>query len=1060
MQSCLPGKSAQSQSFRPLQIKKLVDDTCPSVDLKLVSTVADIFVNRGKAEADGHDQRGTVRVIPKPSAELPERFPSVVQDWEGAIRDARRRKSTKAITRFSPIREDDELLSGWKSSPVPHEFDITGRPENVDPPASSGVAIADTPPFPGSEELGDSPSPTARESTPHASFGSNLYRQASAEPTNGNSQQVSSSFPESGNSVTTGMPASHKRKRTPEQDPASHQARRRSHTPQRMAPVSAQVMHEPHSPSLNNENASRKRKQTPEPDRPAKQPRVETNGSPQKSPTPTSKSPARRRIPTFSSPRRRISISEESRHSSEHGLGLGITRSPHNNRKRTGELSSSQAPIKGPLFPSSALTSSHPPSSALKKDSNSALTKPHKRASVSFADLEDEHHDVTPKQSQRAPPSSQVSEMVFPPGFSQEQIEEFQRQAERRLAEREQKPDKAKQAREKPAKEKQTKEKLAKEKLTKEKLAKEKRAKEKQAKEKQAKEKHTKEKLADEPSGKPRASTDIYRNSDESKSHDSRQSPLLQISGIDKQPRGTQKSKGRRSRRLRTNEKSPQKPHEEEVSYSQLEPSLPVPETTVARRIPENEDQALSNTSNPSIDGDTSIRRQSVSSTSTRQSGSLPARETSKSPNKHRKELTDAARTLTPASASLGRSQSRSASLSHSLKSHDPQEKQATAESPSVKKEADSDTEDSLSSQGFSEPAMDLDNVEEQNGENDGEMELDNVEEQTSDDEYSSSQSNSSSDSGETEPDDEDSQYADRQHELKAQDSHAGGNQKEAHKPTLENDSHLSDSEVSTGSEDGQDDEQEIDGHVQEHNVSHDEEQADVRNPETIEVLSDSGESSESEPDEDLEDNAEGEIQEHPVNGDHNSPHAPMPGSVSDPRELDNFNGPENGQNVEEDIGTVPDHPDREHPSQVNGHAPVEPNETTDDSSEESDDDSDESDSLALPKRPSTKPQIPAGSVSSMPAKPQPPTSTGMPVLQRTTLKGLLKAQKEESQRRGQQHQETRPQRPLAASRGDVYDVPSSRESKSSSDTESEGGDIPHGGRGLLNKLRMPWSRG
>lgn len=1046
-------------------------------------------MNRGKAEADGHDQRGTVRVIPKPSTGLPERFPSVVQDWEGAIQDARRRKSTKAITRFSPIREDDELPSGWKPSPIPHEFDITGKPDNADPPASSRVATANKPPSPGvgSEELGDSPSPAARETIPHSSF----------KPINGNGQQSSASVTEPGIFSTGGITTSHKRKRTPVQD--SDQARSRSHTSERMATTSPSAMHKPRSPSLNIENASRKRKQTPEPDRPTKQPRIETNGSLQISPTPTSTSPARRRVPTFSSPRRRVSISEESRHTSETGLGLGITRSPQSNRKQTDNLKTSQGPIKRPLFPSSAPTSSpwkpekpRLPSSALKKDHKSALPKPQKRHSVSFVDSEDGDHNVAPKQSQQAPTSSQMSDFNWPPGFSQEQIEEFQRKADRMFAEGEQQPDKGK--------EKQTKTKQAKETQTREEQAKEKR--QKQDKQKQE---EGKSNPIDEPYDKPRTSRDTSGTPGEPEIPDSRQAILGRIASIEKQLHNSRTSKRDRGRLKKRLDIANRQLHEEEAKSSQLEPPLPVVDTTVARQIPENEDRAASNTSDPSLDGGTGTRRQSVSSTSTHQSESPLAHELSKSPNKPRKEPADTAPASTHAPTSLDRSQSRSASLSHSVKSNDAQEKQATPWSPSVKEEEDSGTEESFSSEEFNEPAMDLDtveeqsgaaeevmdldNIEEQNGEDDEVMEMDNVEEDQSDDEDRSSQTNSSSDSDEAESDDEDGQSEindddDGQHELKAQDAHLGGNQNETYSPNLETDTHLGDSEVSAGPEDGQDGGQETDGHAEDMTVNHDQKQADFHIPEAIEVSSGSGDSSEFEHDEDLEENMDGEIQEHAVRGEQDNPNAPIPESVNAPLQLRAVDSPENSQNDHEDIGTGQNHSGREHLNQVNGHAsalgdtsdfqlqandqtpvngdtPARPNETTDDSSEESDEDSDESDSLALPKKLSAKPQTSVGSASSMPAKPHPPTSTGMPVLQRTTLKGLLKAQKEESQRREQQHYEPRPQRPSGGSREDVWDVPSSRESKTSSDTESEGGDIPHGGGGggLFNTIRRTWNR-
>ncbi|PGH05284.1 hypothetical protein GX51_03005 [Blastomyces parvus] len=63
----------------PLEIKKLVDDKHPEDSLDVTLTAADVFVDNGKALADGLDQRGAIRVIQHPGR--PERYGSVVQDW-------------------------------------------------------------------------------------------------------------------------------------------------------------------------------------------------------------------------------------------------------------------------------------------------------------------------------------------------------------------------------------------------------------------------------------------------------------------------------------------------------------------------------------------------------------------------------------------------------------------------------------------------------------------------------------------------------------------------------------------------------------------------------------------------------------------------------------------------------------------------------------------------------------------------------------------------------------------------------------------------------------------
>lgn len=1034
-----------------MQIKKLVDDASPSVDLRLISTVADIFVNRGKAEADGHDQRGTVRVIPKPSTEIPERFPSVVQDWDGAIRDAHRRKSTKKVTRFSPIREDDELLNGWKSSPVPHEFDITGGPDNRDPPATSCVAIADTPPVPdgGSEELGDSPSPATREPTPHPPFGSHLFRRASAELINGSNEHVSASATGSGILTITGISNSHKRKRHSEQNPPGHRSQRGSHSSERMSPTSPSVLHKPKPTPAINENSSRKRKQSPEPDRPAKQPRTEANVFSQKSPTPTHTSPPRRRVSVFSSPRRRVSISDESRHTPEHGLGLGITRSPQHSKKRTDDLASSQRPIKGPSFQSNARIDSsqnsekpHLPSSALKKEPSTARGRSQERRSVSFADSKDGHHDDTtntslaPQKSQAAPPSSQMSEMVWPPGFSQEQIEQFQRQAEKIAGARRDSS-------------------------------------------------QGKSNAAKKPPAQPRPAVETYKKSNHAKSKPTRHGLLEEITGIEKRLRDSRISKTIRVGLKERLKNAHQELQEEAAKSLKSEPQLPALGTTVARQIPENEDRAMSQTSNRSLHIGTNALERSASSTSHRQTASLSAREKSKSPYQVRKEPVETARTVTPVSSSLHRSRSRSDSVSNLSKSNDTQGKQATSMSPSVKEEDDFDTENSLNSARYSESAMDVDNVEEQE---------EGGEDASSTSHSSSDSSGSEVDDGDDDDDDDtdqdDSQDDDQDQgddevggqddtsELKVQNSR---DQKEGHSPTPEQNMHLNVSETPSESEDGQENEPEIYGNAQEHVVNGDQNQVNVQGPGSIDVSGDSDDSNGLEHGENPGDNIAEEVKDLPMNGDQENPNARIPEDVNEAVVLSDSGEPEYVQNAREGVSTVQTHTDHGHPGQVNGQvngqvpvlgdstgfqsqagsqtqannqAPTKPGESSDDSSEDSDSDSDESDSLPLPKQISVKSKTPVGSSNSVPAKPQPPASKGLPVLQRTTLKGLLKAQKEESQRREQQHQETQPQRPSGTNR-DVYEVPSSRESKSSSDDESEGGDIPHGG--FLSRLRRPW---
>lgn len=73
-------------------------------------TVADIFVDIGKARADGHDQRAIVRVVQKPTPDYHQRFTSVERDWSntGATdwRQQRYRDKRNTAVQFSPIAEE------------------------------------------------------------------------------------------------------------------------------------------------------------------------------------------------------------------------------------------------------------------------------------------------------------------------------------------------------------------------------------------------------------------------------------------------------------------------------------------------------------------------------------------------------------------------------------------------------------------------------------------------------------------------------------------------------------------------------------------------------------------------------------------------------------------------------------------------------------------------------------------------------------------------------------------------------------------------------------------
>ncbi|KAJ5115346.1 hypothetical protein NUU61_001105 [Penicillium alfredii] len=167
-------------TLEPLVIKKLLDDANDTEDLDTDLTVADVFVNIGKARADGLDQRGTVCVIQKPTTESPVlRYPSVDLDWDGAAKKFEENKIKKEsiASQFSPIQEEDESsrrastahISSDRSSPATDNAQGTPAQESPvksrhhDTPLLS-VEVQNGPIVSNeraeSEELGESPSPS------------------------------------------------------------------------------------------------------------------------------------------------------------------------------------------------------------------------------------------------------------------------------------------------------------------------------------------------------------------------------------------------------------------------------------------------------------------------------------------------------------------------------------------------------------------------------------------------------------------------------------------------------------------------------------------------------------------------------------------------------------------------------------------------------------------------------------------------------------------------------------------------------------------------------------
>ncbi|KAL4776947.1 hypothetical protein BDW60DRAFT_53159 [Aspergillus nidulans var. acristatus] len=210
----------------PLSIKKLLDDDHEADDLDTDMTVADVFVDKGKARSDGHDQRRTVRVIQKPAGggESPVRFPSVAQDWDAAAehyeilrQKKQKQEAESAVKKLGAITEESGrgfaspspfVTGNWADytpnrihrrdipvSSVEKDVEIPGSPlQSSQPIAKSltrgisqdlngeGLSAAQGHRA-GSEELGDSPrSPRAttprKKSTPRRT---SVHSQASTD---------------------------------------------------------------------------------------------------------------------------------------------------------------------------------------------------------------------------------------------------------------------------------------------------------------------------------------------------------------------------------------------------------------------------------------------------------------------------------------------------------------------------------------------------------------------------------------------------------------------------------------------------------------------------------------------------------------------------------------------------------------------------------------------------------------------------------------------------------------------------------------------------------------
>ncbi|KAJ9295960.1 hypothetical protein DTO271G3_5535 [Paecilomyces variotii] len=390
----------------PLEIKKLVDDAHDSEDLDADMTVADVFVDNGKARSDGLDQRGTVRVIQKPAPYAPPRFGSVVQDWDAAAQHYERMKEEEAkhkprVPKFETIEETTPVSSRFSQGPYSsngsrRQSDVPVRSVERDepvltPPRWGRESPALAPPSQEQEkadevaatpqarrmestELGESPTPVrqlapelasdpfARPEIPEVetrlqlpgSQSESLHQIEAASP----SEQQK---PETSLKATTTYATAQDDVNMTDVEPES--PREKQHV---ASPV---VVIDKHVEKKSQGAATRKRKKSSEQLPPQKEPRLELTSSPSetrsksKEPRTTedhteltdASSPVRRRerAPSFSGPQRRPSLTD---HSLKPGLGLGITKSPPRKQSvaETDEKLSCRDPVSTtPLFPNS-----------------------------------------------------------------------------------------------------------------------------------------------------------------------------------------------------------------------------------------------------------------------------------------------------------------------------------------------------------------------------------------------------------------------------------------------------------------------------------------------------------------------------------------------------------------------------------------------------------------------------------------------------------------------------------------------------------------------------------
>ncbi|KAJ5579443.1 uncharacterized protein N7459_005428 [Penicillium hispanicum] len=109
---------------KQLRVYSLYDDKHPEIDISFQKSVAEVFVDRGKARADGHDQAAMVRIIPfPPSLRFEEERLS--QDYHGVAYDV-----------SCPPFEPGEAILGSHS---PSLFEEDGHQNDLSPCQSTKV---------------------------------------------------------------------------------------------------------------------------------------------------------------------------------------------------------------------------------------------------------------------------------------------------------------------------------------------------------------------------------------------------------------------------------------------------------------------------------------------------------------------------------------------------------------------------------------------------------------------------------------------------------------------------------------------------------------------------------------------------------------------------------------------------------------------------------------------------------------------------------------------------------------------------------------------------------